>query len=83
MSISKALLKLGYTEFVVRGDVYEGIEWVIEPKTIPSKEEVESMALQVDDILETKAQEQRALKVSAYTKLGLTEDEINAIIGAQ
>jgi hypothetical protein len=39
--------------------------------------------LQVDDILETEAQEQRALKVSAYTKLGLTEDEINAIIGAQ
>jgi hypothetical protein len=27
--------------------------------------------------------EARALKVSAYTKLGLTEDEINAIIGAQ
>ena len=27
--------------------------------------------------------EARALKVSAYTKLGLTQDEINAIIGAQ
>ena len=27
--------------------------------------------------------EARALKVSAYTKLGLTEDEINAIIGAE
>jgi|688.fasta_scaffold2619195_2 hypothetical protein len=83
MKITKALLELGYSEFVVKGDVYEGIEWVVEPETIPSKEEVESMALQIDDILETRTQEQRALKVSAYTKLGLTEDEINAIIGAQ
>jgi hypothetical protein len=83
MKITKALLELGYSEFVVKGDVYEGIEWVVEPENIPSKEEVESMALQIDDILETRAQEQRTLKVSAYTKLGLTEDEINAIIGAR
>jgi hypothetical protein len=27
-----------------------------------------------------KAQEQKELKVSAYTKLGLTEEEINAIL---
>ena len=31
-------------------------------------------------LLKTKLQEQKALKVSAYTKLGLTEEEINAIL---
>jgi len=30
--------------------------------------------------LKTKLQEQKALKISAYTKLGLTEEEINAIL---
>jgi hypothetical protein len=81
MKITEALLELGYYNFVVTGHTYEGIEWIVEPETIPTKEEVEDMALQIDDILQTRAEEQRALKVSAYTKLGLTEDEINAILG--
>jgi hypothetical protein len=41
-------------------------------------------AIQAEAEAQAEAQaEARALKVSAYTKLGLTEDEINAIIGAQ
>ena len=32
------------------------------------------------DALELAAKTQRALKISAYTKLGLTEEEINAIL---
>ena len=31
-------------------------------------------------IHEQKREEQKALKISAYTKLGLTEEEINAIL---
>ena len=33
-----------------------------------------------EDIRQAEADAQRALKVSAYTKLGLTEEEINAIL---
>jgi F0F1-type ATP synthase membrane subunit b/b' len=41
-------------------------------------------ATQAEQEAQAEAQaEARTLKVSAYTKLGLTEDEINAIIGAQ
>ena len=32
------------------------------------------------DEQKAKQEEQKALKVSAYTKLGLTEEEINAIV---
>jgi len=32
------------------------------------------------DALQANADAQKALKVSAYTKLGLTEEEINAIL---
>jgi hypothetical protein len=46
-----------------------------------AQREVEAQA-ELDAQVEAQA-EARALKVSAYTKLGLTEDEINAIIGAQ
>jgi hypothetical protein len=80
MKIAEALIELGYKEFVVTGNTYEGIEWIVEPETIPTKEEVEDMATKIDEILETRKAEQRATKVSAYTKLGLTETEINAII---
>ena len=82
MKITEALVELGYTEFVVRGSIYEGIEWIVQPEIIPTKEQVEDMALQIDNILQTRKAEQQAIKISAYTKLGLTEDEINAIIGS-
>ena len=81
--ISEALDALGYNEFVVRGDTYEGIEWIITPDVIPSKEQVES---KWDDMVA----EKEAAKVakeeayqSALTKLsalGLTEEEVQAII---
>jgi len=32
------------------------------------------------DLSQAQAEQQKALKVSAYTKLGLTEEEINAIL---
>ena len=80
-TLSLALTELGYnTGWYIVGDSYEGIEWIDEPENIPSKEEVEGKALEVKSILETRAQEERALKVSVYTKLGLTEEEINAIL---
>jgi hypothetical protein len=80
MKIAEALVELGYTEFVVTGDIYEGIEWMVQPEIIPTKEEVEDMAAKINEILETRKAEQRATKISAYKKLGLSDDEINAII---
>jgi hypothetical protein len=83
MKIAEALVELGYTEFVVIGNNYEGIKWMVQPEIIPTKKQVEDMAAKIDQILQTRKAEQRALKVSAYKKLGLSDDEINAIIGAQ
>lgn len=80
MKIAEALIELGYTEFVVTGDIYEGIEWIVQPDKKPTKKQVEDMAAKIDGILETRKAEQRATKVSAYTKLGLTEEEINSIL---
>jgi hypothetical protein len=80
MKIAEALVELGYTEFVVTGDIYEGIEWIVQPDKKPTKKQVEDMAAKIEEILQTRKAEQKALKVSAYTKLGLTENEINAIL---
>jgi len=80
MKIAEALVELGYTEFVVTGDIYEGIEWIVQPDKKPTKKQVEDMAAKIEEILQTRKTEQKALKVSAYTKLGLTKEEIDAIL---
>lgn len=79
MKIAEALVELGHTEFVC-GDTYDSIQWIVQPDEKPTKKQVEDMVAKIDEILETRKAEQKALKVSAYTKLGLTEEEINAIL---
>jgi hypothetical protein len=84
--ICEALVTLGYqTGWVVRGDTFEGIEWVIEPEIKPTKKQV------IDAIASLPTDEQkqveRATKLaSAITKLkalGLTETEAKIIIGIE
>jgi|688.fasta_scaffold1880904_2 hypothetical protein len=76
--ISEALISLGYTTgWVVTGTE---ITWVDEPAVKPTQEQIDDKVLEIESILEAKAQEERALKVSAYKKLGLTEAEINTIL---
>ena len=79
--IVESLKELGYTT----GWVVDGTEitWLDEPEVRPTQEQIDAKVLEIESILETKAQQERALKVSAYKKLGLSDDEINAIIGAQ
>lgn len=77
--IVESLKELGYpTGWTVRGTE---IIWVDEPEVIPTQEQIDAKVLEIESILETKAQQERALKISAYQKLGLTEEEINAILG--
>lgn len=78
--IAKSLIELGYTGWVLTGT---DITWIDEPEVRPTQEQIDAKVLEIESILETRAQEERALKVSAYKKLGLSDDEINAIIGAQ
>jgi hypothetical protein len=78
--IAKSLIELGYTGWVLTGT---DITWIDEPEVRPTQEQIDAKVLEIESILETKAQQERALKVSAYKKLGLSDDEINAIIGAQ
>ena len=80
LTITIALNNLGFTEFVVRGDTYEGIEWIKQPDIIPSKEDIENAVANIQDEQDAKA----AAKESALIKLqalGLTEQEVLALIG--
>jgi hypothetical protein len=82
--ISEALLKLGYDEFVVRGDTFEGIEWIVEPATFPTKEEVLDMVSQLEVLKQQEVIAKAAAKESALTKLqalGLSEAEAKQIVG--
>jgi hypothetical protein len=83
MKIANALVELGYTEFVVYNESIDEIVWVVEPDKKPTKKEIEDMVAVIDDILLQRKQDQDNLKRSGYKKLGLSDDEINAIIGVQ
>jgi hypothetical protein len=81
--IAETLTALGYENFYVNGDIYEGIVWEEEPETIPSKEEVESKW----DAMITEKEAAKVAKEEAYqsaltklSALGLTEEEVQAII---
>ncbi len=79
--VAAALRELGYnTGWLLSGTE---ITWLDEPEVRPTQEQIDAKVLEIGSILESKAQTERALKVSAYKKLGLSDDEINAIIGAQ
>ena len=80
MSIGEALVKLGYTEFVVRGDVYEGIEWIEQPVSIPSKEEVLAKVAELPAILEAEANTQAEQKAEILERIGLTEEELQIVL---
>jgi|688.fasta_scaffold381318_2 hypothetical protein len=82
MKIANALVELGYTEFVVYNESIDEIVWVVEPDKKPTKKEIEDMVAVIDDILLQRKQDQNNLKISGYKKLGLSDDEINAIIGS-
>jgi hypothetical protein len=76
--ISEALIALGYTSgWVVNGTE---IEWIDEPEVRPTQKQIDDKVLVIESILEARAEAKKALKVSAYEKLGLSEAEINAII---
>jgi hypothetical protein len=76
--ISEALIALGYsTGWVVNGTE---ITWIDEPEIKPTQKQIADKVLEIESILEARVQAEKALKVSAYTKLGLTEAEINSII---
>jgi len=78
--ISDALTELGYKEFIVENDSYEGIRWVETPDNIPTKEDIDNTIAD----LKAKDDAKAAAKESGFAKLlalGLTEDEIKNLIG--
>jgi hypothetical protein len=76
MMIAQALTALGYNEFVVRGDTYDGIEWMVVPETIPSEEQV---LVKVEELKELEASKP-ARKAAILERLGLTEDELRVVL---
>jgi hypothetical protein len=79
--LGNALVYLGYNEFVVRGDTYEGIEWIEQPDNVPSKEDIDNAvtAIQIEQDAKVVARDSALTKLQA---LGLTEVEIKALVGA-
>ena len=76
--IAEVLKHLGHNSgWYIEG---EKITWVDEPAVKPSQEQIDDLVEKIDDIIKEKAQQEIALKVAAYQKLGLTESEINAIL---
>jgi hypothetical protein len=76
MMITNALVALGYNEFVVRGDTYDGIEWMVVPETIPSEEQV---LVKVEELKELEASKP-VRKAAILERLGLTEDELRVVL---
>jgi hypothetical protein len=76
MMITNALVALGYNEFVVRGDTYDGIEWMVVPETIPSEEQV---LAKVEELKELEASKP-VRKAAILERLGLTEDELRVVL---
>ena len=86
--ISEALIALGYKSgWVVNGTE---IEWIDEPAVKPTKKQIDAKVLEIESVLEAKAQEaelaRQAKLDSAITKLkalGLTEAEAKVVIGIE
>jgi hypothetical protein len=74
------------SEFSYNNEDYSTIKWDVLDGTAPTEKQITDEIERLDELKSQEVlikAEARALKVSAYTKLGLTEDEINAIIGAE
>jgi hypothetical protein len=76
MKIAEVLSKMGYTEFIVRGDTYEGIEWIEQPEVVPTKEDIENAIIAVQDEVNVKATQKSAI----LERIGLTEEELQIVL---
>ena len=79
------ILTINYpnTEWVLNGDFYDGLIWNDEsPK--PTKEELDALWEYTQTIIATKKQTAKDTRASALAKLaalGLTQDEVKALVG--
>ena len=79
IEILEAMIELGYgSNWILSGNSVDDIQYLDNALPKPTKNEILEKIKELPQIRETKKQ----LKISAYTKLGLSEDEINAIIGS-
>lgn len=67
-------------EFNVRGDVYEGIEWLDKKQLMPTEDEVEAAFKVYAEAKENERLAAEAKKQALLDKLGLTADEANLLI---
>jgi hypothetical protein len=85
-SLSDAVYKLNPTaEFVITGDTLEGLQF-IKPKTakIPTQSEIDQALADLEADALAQAEAKSAAKASAIAKLsglGLTSDEVLALLG--
>jgi hypothetical protein len=78
--ITEALKELGYnSNWILSGNNIDDIKYLDDTLPKPTKTEIINM---IEELPQLRI-EREALKVSAYQKLGLSDDEINAIIGVQ
>jgi len=83
--IVQALLNISNgAQWTLRGDTYADLEWHDEAMPKPTEEEVNQAVADLPRIESQKQQKQASAKESALAKLaslGLTQDEVKALIG--
>ncbi len=84
--ILKAMSNLGYNNgWVLTGDTYEGIDWIIEPIKKPTKKEIlDAIAnLPTPEKEQIEREAKLASAINKLESLGLTESEAKIIIGIE
>jgi hypothetical protein len=77
--ITESLKELGYTGWAVNGTE---IEWIVEPEIRPTQEQIDAKVLEIESILEAKANAKAAQKTAILERIGLTEEELQIVLGA-
>ena len=83
MIFSEALIKLGYSDFVTYGNDVKNIVWITEPEKKPTQKLVDETIKQLEiekaneELLKA---EKRKSAFDKLSKLGLTDEEIAAIL---
>jgi len=83
--ISQALVNIKpNAQWALRGDTYADLEWLDKNISKPTEDEINVAIANIPNVEAQQKQTQEAAKASALAKLaalGLTQDEIKALIG--
>lgn len=71
---------VGSDDFAYSGETYEVIEWVTEPSTIPTAQQVSDKIIELQQIDADRVAEKAAKKAELLERLGITADEAALLV---